>query len=60
MSNEGDGLRVLPPGKPTVANNLAQGNTGWGIFAPGVTDGGGNVARDNGAGDCEGVVCTAF
>ena len=60
LSNDGDGLRVLPPSTPTVAGNLAVGNTGWGIHAPTAFDAGGNVARDNGAGNCEGVICTPF
>ncbi|RKH65759.1 right-handed parallel beta-helix repeat-containing protein [Corallococcus aberystwythensis] len=60
LNNAGDGLRVLPPSKPTVIGNLAVGNTGWGIHAPTAYDGGGNVARNNGAGQCEGVTCTPF
>lgn len=41
----------------TVADNKAIKNAGYGIEAPGVTDGGGNVAAQNGAGGCLGVVC---
>ncbi|WP_223636028.1 right-handed parallel beta-helix repeat-containing protein [Corallococcus sp. EGB] len=57
VSNGGDGLRVIPSSTPTVASNLSQGNTGWGIHAPTAVDGGGSVARGNGAGGCVGVVC---
>ena len=60
LSNDGDGLRVLPPSTPTLINNVALGNTGFGIHAPTAFDGGGNVARDNGAGDCVGIVCAPF
>ncbi|MBZ4420110.1 right-handed parallel beta-helix repeat-containing protein [Myxococcus sp. RHSTA-1-4] len=59
LRNRGDGLRVTFPGTLTVSGNVAIGNTGWGIHAPGVIDGGGNVARGNGAGDCFGVVCAS-
>ena len=57
--NQGDGLRVRVPSDLTVSRNVAIGNTGWGIYTPGVTDGGGNVARGNRAGNCVGVVCSA-
>ncbi|NMO18718.1 right-handed parallel beta-helix repeat-containing protein [Pyxidicoccus fallax] len=60
LRNDGDGLRVLPPSMPTLIGNVALGNTGWGIHAPTANDGGGNVARDNGAGDCVGVVCADY
>ncbi|RKH19346.1 right-handed parallel beta-helix repeat-containing protein [Corallococcus sp. AB030] len=60
LRNGGDGLRVLPASTPTVIGNVALGNTGWGIHAPTAFDGGGNVARDNGAGDCEGIVCAPY
>ncbi|RKG65988.1 right-handed parallel beta-helix repeat-containing protein [Corallococcus sp. CA054B] len=60
LSNDGDGLRVLPPSTPTVLNNVALGNTGFGINAPTAFDGGGNVARDNDAGDCVGIICAPF
>jgi hypothetical protein len=42
-----------------VARNVARGNTGWGLYVPGVIDGGGNVASGNGAGDCRGVACAS-
>ncbi|MBZ4373829.1 right-handed parallel beta-helix repeat-containing protein [Corallococcus sp. AS-1-6] len=57
MMNRGDGLRVLPGGTPTLSNNVCQDNSGWGIHAPTAIDGGGNVARRNGAGGCVGVTC---
>ncbi|RKH43854.1 NosD domain-containing protein [Corallococcus sicarius] len=60
LRNDGDGLRVLPPSTPTLISNVALGNTGWGIYAPTAFDGGGNVARDNGTGDCVGVLCTPY
>ncbi|QAT86237.1 hypothetical protein EJ065_4689 [Corallococcus coralloides] len=60
LRNDGDGLRVLPASTPTVIGNVALGNTGWGIHAPTAFDGGGNVARDNGAGNCEGIVCAPY
>ncbi|QRK09331.1 right-handed parallel beta-helix repeat-containing protein [Archangium violaceum] len=59
LSNRDDGLRVLVPSTLTVSRNAAIDNSGWGIHAPGVIDGGGNVARGNDAGDCVGVVCTS-
>ncbi|CAM4514316.1 right-handed parallel beta-helix repeat-containing protein [Corallococcus exiguus] len=60
LRNDGDGLRVLPLSTPTVIGNVALGNTGWGIHAPTAFDGGGNVARDNGAGNCEGILCAPY
>ncbi|WP_338080594.1 right-handed parallel beta-helix repeat-containing protein [Corallococcus exiguus] len=60
LSNDGDGLRVVPPSTPTVINNVALGNAGFGIYAPTAFDGGGNVARNNAAGDCVGIVCSPF
>ncbi len=57
--NRGTGLLVTTASTLTVSRNTAIGNTGWGIFAPGVIDGGGNVARGNGAGNCVGVACSS-
>jgi hypothetical protein len=57
LRNRGDGLRVDVPSTLAVSHNVALGNTGWGLYVPGVIDGGGNVARGNGRGDCDGVVC---
>jgi hypothetical protein len=59
----GDGiLAALDPSSAanlTVAGNTARGNSGWGVDAVGVTDGGGNVSSLNGSGQCRGVACTA-
>ncbi|RKI19744.1 right-handed parallel beta-helix repeat-containing protein [Corallococcus sp. AB030] len=60
LSNDGDGLRVEPPSAPTVLNNVALGNAGFGIYAPTAFDGGGNVARNNTAGNCVGIVCALY
>lgn len=60
LSNDGDGLRVQPPSTPTVINNVALNNTGFGIYAPTAFDGGGNVARNNTAGNCVGIVCAMY
>ncbi|RKH44012.1 right-handed parallel beta-helix repeat-containing protein [Corallococcus sicarius] len=60
LANDGDGLRVLAPSTPTLINNVALGNTGWGIHAPTAFNGGGNVARNNDAGDCFGIVCAPY
>ncbi|WP_375759756.1 right-handed parallel beta-helix repeat-containing protein [Corallococcus exercitus] len=60
LNNDGDGLRVNPPGTPTLINNLALGNAGFGLYAPTAFDGGGNVARNNAAGDCVGISCSPF
>ncbi|WP_255424941.1 MULTISPECIES: hypothetical protein [Corallococcus] len=43
-----------------MLNNVALGNTGYGLFAPAAFDGGGNVARDNGAGNCVGLTCAPY
>jgi hypothetical protein len=59
LYNQGDGLRVRVPSALTVSRNTAIGNRGWGIYAPGVIDGRGNVARGNSAGNCAGVVCSS-
>ncbi|MBN8468517.1 right-handed parallel beta-helix repeat-containing protein [Corallococcus exiguus] len=60
LSNGGDGLRVQPTSSPTIINNLALNNAGFGIYAPTAFDGGGNVARDNTAGNCVGIVCAMY
>lgn len=57
----GDGI-VLDDADASVrvGGNDVRRSTGWGIYAPGVTDLGGNVARGNGSDpQCVGVVCTA-
>ena len=56
----GDGIRV-EQGDPLiqVGGNVARRNSGFGIYAPGVTDLGGNRASLNGSEpQCVGVVCT--
>lgn len=57
----GDGISVDVPRRVAativVGGNRAQNNAGYGIDAPGVTDGGGNIARRNGEGSCIGVTC---
>lgn len=52
--NQADGLDIeASDPATTVANNVANNNVGFGIFAiVGVTDGGGNSASGNGAGNC--------
>ena len=57
-----DGITVLavdPVVLPTilVEKNHAMKNAGYGIEAPGVTDGGKNLARKNGESGCLGVAC---
>jgi parallel beta helix pectate lyase-like protein len=53
----GDAIRVTTPGT-SLGDNTARRNTGWGIYAPGATDLGGNVSRGNGnSPQCVGVVC---
>lgn len=43
-----------------LGDNTAVRNTGWGIYAPGATDLGGNTAHHNGnEPQCVGVVCSA-
>ncbi|GIG22287.1 hypothetical protein Cch01nite_30110 [Cellulomonas chitinilytica] len=56
----GDGLRLENAGASvSIGGNDARANTGWGIYAPGATDLGGNTARRNGnAPQCVGVVCS--
>ncbi|MDM7855314.1 NosD domain-containing protein [Cellulomonas alba] len=55
----GDGLRLENADSSiSVGGNDARNNTGWGIYAPGVTDLGGNTARHNGnQPQCVGVAC---
>jgi len=58
-----DGITVLAwnpaiPPTITVGGNRTVGNAGHGIYAPGVSDGGGNIASTNGASPaCVGVTC---
>ena len=61
-----NGINVQPPPPDSdltyvtsLGTNTSIGNSGWGIYAPGATDLGGNVARQNGnRPQCIGVVCT--
>jgi nitrous oxidase accessory protein NosD len=57
--NAGDGIHVLSP-STTITRNAADRNAALGIEAvPGVTDGGGNHAHDNGnPAQCTGVACS--
>ncbi|GCE77534.1 right-handed parallel beta-helix repeat-containing protein [Cellulomonas biazotea] len=56
----GDAIVLLEPDPATsIGGNDVRGSTGWGINAPGATDLGGNVAKNNGSTpQCVGVVCT--
>lgn len=56
-ANGAEGIHVDQP-LTTVTGNTANRNGGFGIYAPGAVDGGGNTAHDNGLGDCVGVSCT--
>ncbi|MBD7917637.1 right-handed parallel beta-helix repeat-containing protein [Cellulomonas sp. Sa3CUA2] len=52
-----DAVVVEQPGT-SLQDNVADHNQGWGIYAPGATDLGGNQARGNGnEPQCVGVVC---
>jgi hypothetical protein len=58
----GDGIITDPTGEDwttlELGGNRADRNDGWGIYAPGVTDLGGNTARGNtNEPQCTGVVC---
>ncbi|GIG19330.1 hypothetical protein Cch01nite_00540 [Cellulomonas chitinilytica] len=55
----GDGIRIEAGDAMTsLGGNTSNDNTGWGIYAPGVVDLGGNTARRNGrTPQCVGVVC---
>ncbi len=56
--NTGYGIKTNLPGL-AVKNNTARNNGGYGIYAPGAIDFGGNVASGNALGQCVGVICTA-
>jgi hypothetical protein len=59
LRNVGDGLTGTGAGPTRVTGNLAVGNGALGLNTPGVTDGGRNVARDNGdPNQCVGVACS--
>lgn len=55
--NTGTGIQTDLPGL-AVGDNTATKNGGFGIYAPGAVDLGGNVAWGNTLGQCVGVVCT--
>lgn len=48
---------LVEGGRASVGGVRADRNKGYGIYAPGAVDLGGNSARDNVLGDCVGVVC---
>lgn len=50
------GIESQLPGL-AVGDNVAHRNGGYGIFAPGAVDLGGNVAYRNAGGQCAGVTC---
>lgn len=54
--NSGTGILTELPGLQ-VGDNTAIRNGGYGIYAPGAIDLGGNVAYGNALGQCVGVVC---
>jgi hypothetical protein len=57
FTSNGDGVRASV-GSPRLARNSAVDNTGWGIYAPGAVDLGGNTASGNGnEPQCVGVAC---
>jgi parallel beta-helix repeat protein len=56
--NRGDGFEI-ESATATLTRNRAVNNGGWGIIAPSsATNGGGNRAHGNAAGQCLGIVCT--
>jgi hypothetical protein len=55
--NSGSGIQTDLPGL-SVGANTAERNGGYGIYAPGAIDLGGNVASHNALGQCVGVLCT--
>ncbi|MGC5225395.1 right-handed parallel beta-helix repeat-containing protein [Micromonospora sp. DT81.3] len=56
--NSGSGLKTELAGLE-VGGNTAKKNGGYGIYAPGAFDLGGNIASGNVLGDCVGVACTS-
>ena len=58
LVRNGDGIVTEDGAAVSLGDNRALRNSGWGIFAPGATDLGGNVAQGNGLEpQCTGVVC---
>ncbi|MGW6132021.1 right-handed parallel beta-helix repeat-containing protein [Cellulomonas sp. NPDC055163] len=59
FERNGDAIVVTDGAQTELGGNVVLGNTGWGIYAPGAVDLGGNVAYGNGRSpQCTGVVCT--
>lgn len=56
MNNSQSGIMTELPGLQ-VGGNTAKNNGGYGIYAPGAIDLGGNVASGNDLGQCVGVIC---
>ena len=58
LKHNGDGIVAQDGADVSVGDNRALRNSGWGIYAPGATDLGGNVAKGNGREpQCTGVSC---
>lgn len=58
LRRNGDAIVTEDGAVVSVGDNRALHNSGWGIYAPGATDLGGNVAKGNGnEPQCTGVVC---
>ena len=58
LTRNGDGIVTEEGAAVSLGDNRAVRNSGWGIYAPGATDLGGNVAKGNGLEpQCTGVVC---
>lgn len=58
LTRNGDGIVTEDGAAVSLGDNRAVHSSGWGIYAPGATDLGGNVAKGNGREpQCTGVVC---
>lgn len=57
LKNTGTGILTELPGLE-VGSNIAKKNGGYGTYAPGAVDLGGNVAFGNALGQCVGVACS--
>ena len=59
LDRNGDGINLFGVNpKTALRGNISTRNSGWGIYAPGVTDLGGNRASGNGyEPQCDGVLC---
>lgn len=59
FEGNGDAIVVTAGAQTELGGNVVLGSSGWGIYAPGAVDLGGNVAYGNGRSpQCTGVVCT--